>query len=122
MALHHKLCHTLGGSFNLPHSETHTIVLPHAVAYNAAAAPDAMAAIARALQGADPAQGLYDLVRELGAPYALSQIGMPADGIDRATDLAMAKPYWNPRPIERDAIRDLIAHAYAGERPAAARR
>ena len=30
MALHHKLCHTLGGSFNLPHAETHTVVLPHA--------------------------------------------------------------------------------------------
>ena len=38
MGLHHKLCHTLGGSFNLPHAETHTIVLPHALAYNAAAA------------------------------------------------------------------------------------
>lgn len=119
MALHHKLCHTLGGSFNLPHAETHTVVLPHAVAYNAAAAPDAMAAIARALHGADPAQGLYDLVRDLGAPHALSQIGMPADGIDRAADLAIEKPYWNPRPIERAAIRDLIARAYAGEQPAA---
>jgi alcohol dehydrogenase class IV len=39
MALHHKLCHTLGGSFDLPHAETHAVVLPHAVAYNSAAAP-----------------------------------------------------------------------------------
>ena len=37
MALHHKLCHTLGGTYNLPHAETHTVVLPHAAAYNAAA-------------------------------------------------------------------------------------
>ena len=49
MALHHKLCHTLGGSFNLPHAETHTVILPHALAYNAPAVPDAMARIATAL-------------------------------------------------------------------------
>ncbi|MEP9379670.1 maleylacetate reductase [Aquabacter sp. CN5-332] len=119
MALHHKLCHTLGGSFNLPHAETHTIVLPHAVAYNAAAAPEAMAAITRALGAPDAARGLFDLVRALGVPQALSQIGMPADGIEKAADIAVEKPYWNPRPIARDAIRDLIARAYAGERPGA---
>ena len=119
MALHHKLCHTLGGSFNLPHAETHTIVLPHAVAYNAAAAPEAMAAITRALGAPDAARGLFDLVRALGVPQALSQIGMPEDGIERAADIAVEKPYWNPRPIERGAIRDLIARAYSGERPGA---
>jgi maleylacetate reductase len=61
MALHHKLCHTLGGTFDLPHAETHTIVLPHAVAYNADATPDAMALLSQALGGGDPAQALYDL-------------------------------------------------------------
>lgn len=119
MALHHKLCHTLGGTFNLPHAETHTIVLPHAVAYNAPAAPEAMAAISRALGAPNAAQGLYDLVRALGVPRALSQIGMPADSIEQAADIAMESPYWNPRPLTRDGIRDLIAHAYAGERPRA---
>lgn len=119
MALHHKLCHTLGGSFDLPHAETHTIVLPHAVAYNADAAPDAMAAIRRALGAADAAQELFDLVGRLGASRALRDLGMPQDGIDRAADLALERPYWNPRPIERGAIRDLISRAYSGERPAA---
>lgn len=120
MALHHKLCHTLGGTFNLPHAETHTIVLSHAVAYNAPAAPEAMAAITRALGAPDAAQGIFDLVRALGAPRALADIGMPADGIERAADLAVESPYWNPRPITREAIRDLIARAHAGERPVAA--
>ncbi|MFX7739784.1 iron-containing alcohol dehydrogenase, partial [Acinetobacter baumannii] len=60
MALHHKLCHTLGGSFDLPHAETHTVVLPHAAAYNAAAAPDALARVAKALGVTDAAQGLFD--------------------------------------------------------------
>ena len=118
MALHHKLCHALGGSFDLPHSETHTVVLPHAVAYNAHAAPDAMAAIRRALGAADAAQGLFDLVGRLGAKRALRDLGMAGDGIDRAADIALEKPYWNPRPIERGAIRDLIARAFAGDRPA----
>lgn len=117
MALHHKLCHTLGGTFDLPHAETHTIVLPHATAYTAPAAPDAMAAISRALGVADPARGLYDLAKTVGAKLALRDLGMPESGIDKAADLAVKSPYWNPRPIEREAIRVLIARAWAGEPP-----
>ena len=117
MALHHKLCHTLGGSFDLPHAETHTVVLPHAVAYTAPAAPEAMAAIARALGAADAASGLYALAGAVGAKRSLRELGMPEAGIDRAADLAMANPYWNPRPLERGAIRALIARAWAGEQP-----
>jgi maleylacetate reductase len=118
MALHHKLCHVLGGSFNLPHAETHTVVLPHAFAYNARAAGDAAKAVARALGAGDAAQGLFDLAKKLGAPTSLREIGMPQEGIERAADIAMQNPYWNPRPLERTAIRDLIARAWAGERPA----
>ena len=119
MALHHKLCHTLGGTFDLPHSETHTVVLPHAAAYNAPAAPQAMARVARALGVTDAPQGLYDLARSLGAPLALKDIGMPEAGLDRAADLAVANPYWNPRPIERGAIRALLDDAFHGRRPSA---
>src|SRR5499427_551405 len=86
MALHHKLCHTLGGTWNLPHAETHTVVLPHAAAYNAAAEPEAMKRVARALGVANAPQGLYDLARGLGAPIALKDIGMPQAGLDRAAD------------------------------------
>ena len=117
MALHHKLCHTLGGSFDLPHAETHTVVLPHAVAYNAAAAPEAMTAVARGLGVSDAASGLYDLAGAVGASRSLRDLGMPESGIDRATDIAMANPYWNPRPLERQPIRDLIARAWLGVRP-----
>ena len=102
MALHHKLCHVLGGAFDLPHAETHTIVLPHALAYNAPAAPEAAAHIAAALGAEDGAQGLYDLIGRLGGPRALKDIGMPEDGVDRAAAMAAESPYWNPRPIERE--------------------
>jgi maleylacetate reductase len=117
MALHHKLCHTLGGTFDLPHAETHTIVLPHALAYNAPAVPDAMARISRAIGSADAAQGLYDLAKQLNTKLALRDIGMPESGIDKAADLAVTNAYWNPRPLERNTIRDLIARAWAGEPP-----
>jgi maleylacetate reductase len=119
MALHHKLCHTLGGSFNLPHAETHTVVLPHATAYNAKAAPEAMARIARALGADDAARGLFDLERRLGTPMSLAAIGMPADGLDRAADIAVSAPYPNPRPLERAAIRALLEDAFHGRPPAA---
>jgi alcohol dehydrogenase class IV len=117
MALHHKLCHTLGGTFDLPHAETHTVVLPHAAAYNASAAPEAMARVARALGVADAPTGLYDLAKSLGAPVALKDIGMPEAGLDRAADLAVANPYWNPRPVERAAIRALLDDSFCGRRP-----
>jgi len=117
MALHHKLCHTLGGTFDLPHAETHTIVLPHAMAYNAPAVPDAAAKIARALDVADAAQGLYDLAQRLNTKLALKDLGMPGDGIDKAADLSITNAYWNPRPLERSAIRGLIARAWAGDAP-----
>jgi maleylacetate reductase len=118
MALHHKLCHTLGGSFNLPHAETHTVVLPHVIAYNAPAVPDAVARLACALRVPDAARGLFDLAGRLGAPRSLKELGMREVDIDVAADLAVARPYWNPRPIERIAIRDLIARAWAGSPPA----
>lgn len=118
MALHHKLCHTLGGTFNLPHAETHTVVLPHALRYNASAVPDVMAALTDALGHEDPALALFDLTGDLGAPRALKDLDMPESGIDEATDLALANPYWNPRPLERQGIRDLIAAAWAGTAPA----
>lgn len=117
MALHHKLCHTLGGSFNLPHAEVHTVVLPYAAAYNRDAAPDAMRIAAEALGAGDAAQGIFDLAVRLGAPTALRDIGMPEDGLDKAADLATTNPYYNPRPVEREAIRRLLGEAFVGKRP-----
>lgn len=129
MGLHHKLCHTLGGSFDLPHAQTHTVVLPHALAYNAAAAPDAMARIARALHAADATLcapvaadaplAVQRLAARHGAPTSLAALGMRADGLDRAADLAVANAYPNPRPLERHALRALLQRAYDGAPPAA---
>jgi maleylacetate reductase len=117
MALHHKLCHVLGGSFDLPHAETHTVVLPHAVAYNESAAPQVLRRVAQLLGADSAADALFDLARRLGAPLALKDIGMPLDGIERAAELAVASPYPNPRPVEREGIRALLDDAFHGRRP-----
>ncbi|MBW0450980.1 maleylacetate reductase [bacterium M00.F.Ca.ET.228.01.1.1] len=118
MALHHKLCHTLGGSFDLPHAPTHTVVLPHALAYNASAAPQAMARIADALGCDDAPAGLHALARELGVPVSLAALGMREADLDRAADLACQNAYWNPRPLERAPIRALLQRAFDGAPPA----
>ncbi|SRR5579885_197100 len=118
MALHHKLCHVLGGTFNLPHAETHTVVLPYAAAFNAPAAPEAMARVARALGTRDAAAGLFALSSSMGAPTALSQIGMKEGDLDRAAELAVLNPYYNPRAITREAIRALLDDAFRGRPPA----
>ena len=117
MGLHHKLCHTLGGSFNLPHAEVHTVILPHALAYNAASAPEAMRRVARALGSTSAAAGIFELAQKQGVPVALKDIGMPADGLDKAADMAVQNQYPNPRPLERAAIRELLQHAFDGTRP-----
>lgn len=117
MALHHKLCHTLGGAFNLPHAETHSVILPHALAYNAPVVPEAIGVMRRALGSDDPVAALVDLARRIGAPTALRDIGMPESGIEVAVEEAVGNPYWNPRPIEREGIRALITRAYAGDAP-----
>jgi maleylacetate reductase len=117
MALHHKLCHTLGGSFNLPHAEVHTVVLPHALAYNAEAAPQAMVRIARALGAQSAPAAVFDLAQRHGAPVALRDLGLAATDLDRAADLACANPYPNPRPLERTALRELLQRAHEGIRP-----
>lgn len=117
MALHHKLCHVLGGTFDLPHAETHTIILPHAAAYNRAAAPQAMMRAARALGAADAARGFFDLAGAIGAPRALKDIGMTEAGLDEAARLACLEPYYNPAPIEIGAIRRLLQNAFEGRAP-----
>jgi alcohol dehydrogenase class IV len=117
VALHHKLCHVLGGSFDLPHAPTHAIVLPHALAHNASAIPEAMPALRRALDSETPATALFDLLETVGAHKALHDLGMPESGIEKATSLTLKNPYWNPRPLEEAAIRETLKAAWSGERP-----
>jgi alcohol dehydrogenase class IV len=116
VALHHKLCHVLGG-FGLPHAETHSIVLPHALRYNQAAAPQAMARIEKALNAPDAAKGVYDLEKRLGVPLRLADIGMKEADLGRAARIATEAPYPNPRKVEYEPVLALLRDAYEGRRP-----
>ncbi|QDY99848.1 maleylacetate reductase [Nitratireductor mangrovi] len=116
MALHHKICHTLGGTFDTPHAETHAIMLPYSIAYNAGAVPDLLAPIAD-IFGAPAGVGLWDFARMVDAPASLRELGLSAADLDRAAEIATANPYWNPRPVERDAIGAMLHAAWRGDRP-----
>jgi maleylacetate reductase len=116
MALHHKLCHTLGGSFDLPHAETHAVLLPHTVAYTEVAVPDLLAPVA-GMFGGSAGGGLYEFSASLDAPLALRDLGLAEADLDRAAELATQNPYWNPRPVEREALRALLQRAWDGARP-----
>lgn len=118
MALHHKLCHTLGGSFDLPHAETHAVILPHATAYNEAVAEDLLAPIGEMLGMEGAAQALWSFAKLHDAPMALRDLGLERADLDRAADLAVQNPYWNPQDITRAGVRDLLERAWLGEAPA----
>ena len=116
--LHHKICHVLGGTFNLPHAQTHATVLPYVLAFNAPAAPAAEARIAAAFGTADALTGLQDLRKRLDAPRALSDYGFTADGITEAiTVILPAVPASNPRPVTAENLTRLLQAALTGEDP-----
>lgn len=116
MALHHKLCHVLGGSFDTPHAETHAIMLPHTIGFNAPAAGEALKPLAETF-GASPGVALFDFAASLGAPARLKNLGLTEDDLDRAAEIALANPYANPRPFTREDIRRLLQDAWEGARP-----
>ncbi|WP_321785091.1 maleylacetate reductase [Paraburkholderia sp. J94] len=126
MALHHKICHVLGGTFDLPHAPTHAVVLPYVLAYNARAASDAVTRIGRALAcdphsaaDADASRYLHGMLEQLGLPSSLAALGMPAGKLDVVADLVMQQAYWNPRPVERASLMRMLEAAFAGTQPSA---
>ncbi|MEL6582832.1 MAG: maleylacetate reductase [Pseudomonadota bacterium] len=118
MALHHKLCHTLGGSFNLPHAETHAVILPHAISYNARSARAELAPITELLGGSSAGQALHRFAAQMGAPLALRELGLAENDLAQAAKLAVQRPYPNPHPITETDLRTLLRAAWSGEAPA----
>ncbi|MCF7550664.1 maleylacetate reductase [Pseudonocardia sp. WMMC193] len=117
MSLHHKLCHVLGGTFDLGHAEVHTAVLPHVLAANLPAAAPARTALQEALGVEDPAAHLFDTARRLGADMALERLGMPMDGVDVVVERVLAAPYANPVPVTGVLLRHLLGNALTGAVP-----
>jgi maleylacetate reductase len=76
-----------------------------------------LAPIARAIGSDNAAKGLYHVIAQLGAKISLRELGMPETEIEKAAILATQNPYWNPRPLELQSIRELIQRAWKGETP-----
>jgi alcohol dehydrogenase class IV len=117
--LHHKICHVLGGMFDLPHAQTHAVVLPHVLAFNAPGAPGAAARIAAALGSADAVAGLAELYRRLDAPRALRDHGLAETDLPAAVEpILAAAPGNNPTPVTAAGITRLLRAAWEGAPPA----
>lgn len=119
--MHHKICHTLGGAYNLPHAEMHAVVLPYVAAYNMPSSPDSERRVAEAL-GLSPqdtgqaASGLFQLRADLGAPPSLAAIGFKESDITEAAALSLQSiPDSNPRPVTEESLAKLLRAAWAGE-------
>lgn len=116
--LHHKICHVLGGKYNLPHAQTHATVLPYVLAFNAPAAPDAERRIAAAFGSASAIDGLVELKQELNAPHALADYGFTEDSIaEAAAAILPSVPASNPRPVTAADLERLLRAAQAGTDP-----
>ena len=119
IAIHHRTCHVLGGTYGLAHGDANSVILPQATAFNAPAAPQAMAALARALGSDDPAAAIFNLAQSMGAPTDLKSLGMQEADLDAAAERAIQNTAYNPRPLEFGPVREMLQNAYEGVRPSA---
>jgi alcohol dehydrogenase class IV len=116
--LHHKICHVLGGKYNLPHAQTHATVLPYVLAFNGPAAPDAERRIAAAFGATAALDGLVALKQELNAPSALADYGFTEDSIAEAAEAILPSvPPSNPRQVTAADLRALLRAAWSGADP-----
>ena len=120
MAIHHKICHVLGGTFNLPHAEAHAIVLAYSVHYNRNADIEAMNKLAESLgvnNRDEIGVAIYRLNQSLDIKMALKEIGLPKDGPDKVARIVCDSPYYNPRDYNHDELEKLLTKAYLGLPP-----
>ncbi len=117
MAIHHRICHVLGGTFGVGHGNANAVILPHVVSANASAEQEAIAMVAAALGTDDAAGALFDLATTAGAPTDLARLGVGRQELDRATALVVEHTPYNPRPVEPGWVRELLEDAFEGTRP-----
>lgn len=117
MGIHHKICHTLGGMFDLAHAPMHSAVLPWAVQYNLNFAQSQLNEIAAVLKASSAEIGLWDLANEVGAQTSLKNIGYPLEKSEEVADVISRATFGNPRPVDKQAVMDLLRNAYEGIRP-----
>src|SRR5438132_8260291 len=121
MALHHGLCHVLGGRTGVAHGVLNTVMLPHVMQFNADAVPDAMSAIADAMDAgartrdfAAAPRGVAALVASLPVPKRLRDAGVPEAILDEVGTEAAgnATVRNNPKPVTDANLRELLHRAW----------
>jgi alcohol dehydrogenase class IV len=117
VGLEHAIAQRVRQWFNLDHAHTHAVATPYAIGFNAAAAPEAMARIKRALGVSDAARGLYDLNVRLGLPTGLKGLGLREEDIGKAVDIVAAVKISHPRPVSKADLAEIIRQAFFGEPP-----
>lgn len=115
--LHHRICHTLGGSYNTSHADTHAIILAHTVAFNEEAVPDATAVVADALGAEDAAVGIYTLLNSVSKKTKLSDLGIGESDLDAIANQVVEKEVANPKPVSETDVRKILDDAYFGRSP-----
>jgi maleylacetate reductase len=116
--MHHKICHVLGGAYDLPHAETHAVILPHVLAFNTASAAELDERIAAAFGSKSATSGLDALRMHLDAPAALKDYGFEEKDIPAAAGLILpVLPASNPRPVTKTDLEKLLCAAHAGTSP-----
>lgn len=114
--MHHKICHVLGGRYDLAHARLHTALLPYVIAFNSSEAPRAAAVIAQALDESNATTAVVDLYHDLHVKESLADLGLSFTELEEATELCLpAIPPSNPRPVDRDALRAMLADAWSGQ-------
>jgi maleylacetate reductase len=117
--LHHKICHVLGGTFNLVHADAHSVILPHSTAFNASALPREMARLSEALgcRRGDEGGALWELAKRSDVPISLKQLGLESGQLHETAERAAKEISSNPRPVTAELLETLLKSAYAGTRP-----
>lgn len=113
--LHHRLCHTFGGTFNTSHAQTHSVLLPYVVAFNRDAIVEATDSVAQALGSNSAAEGLQQLARSLGAPSTLKELNVRQEDLEQAVAVTLEAPIDNARPVDAHALSNLLQHAFTGD-------
>ena len=116
-AIHHRTCHVLGGGWNLPHAETHAVVLPHSTALVAARRPQAMAEVRKLLDADDPSAAVFELLIGLRLPLSLEALGLPEDALDEAARRVVDACRNDPIAPDEAAVRRMLDDAFFGRAP-----
>lgn len=117
IALHHKICHVLGASLDLPHADLNAVVLPYALAYNAPAVPEALVDLRRTWATEDPVGHVRALARSAHAPTGLAELGMRSTDVVAAAAAVVAATQANPRPVTEQGMQALLTAALHGDPP-----